>query len=170
MCVIYWYIYINDRKCISYITNTKHHGKKFVFQIDDLNIKICKIFLIVIPFINYWFKKDEIPQMSFGSAGCYYMKKTFLEKNLIYDYCMKKFFSFLIVNNDFYLPTITRLDAEDKQITQDYYNHSYDYYEYYFNERLCNVKFYNVLSALSEELGTETKHYIQYEISLERYL
>jgi hypothetical protein len=32
------------------------------------------------------------------------------------------------------------------------------------------VKFYNVLSALSEELGTETKHYIQYEISLEIFV
>ena len=169
-CVLYSGIYINDRKCISYITNTKHHGEKFVFQIDDLNIKICKIFLIVFPFINCWFKEDETPQMRFGSAGWYYMKETFLEKNLIYDYCMKKFFSFLIVKNDFYLPTIARLDVEDKQIIEDYYNHVNDYHEYYFNERLRNVKFYNVLSALSEELGTETKHYIQYEISLEIFV
>ena len=168
-CVLYAGIYINDRKCISYITNTKH-GEKFVFQIDDLNIKICKIFLIVFPFINCWFKEDETPQMRFGSAGWYYMKETFLEKNLIYDYCMKKFFSFLIVKDDFYSTSIKRIDAEDKQIIEDFHAHPHDYHEHFFNERLRNMKFYNVLSALSEELGTETKHYIQYEISLEIFV
>ena len=145
--VLYSAVYENDKKSIEYIVG-KESKNNYSFLINDFNSKLCKIFLIVFP---------------------YFEREADIKKTIVFDYCVKKFFDLFIVRDDFYSYSLKRFYDEDSRLIKAFNLHPHDFHEYFISDILENKKLFEVISTLSDELGIQTRNYVEYEMDFEIY-
>ena len=144
--VIYTTIYSNDLVCFDYINGTKNK-KGFMFTIKEESVKLCKIFLYII--------KD-------------FDRKEDLNRTIIFDYYVRKYFEMMMHKEDFYINTIRNLTEEEIGIIKRFTNTNAPNY-FISVKNSFDHDFFDAVSNFTIDLNTYNRQYFSYEIPHDIY-
>jgi len=149
--IVYSAIYRNDEIIIDKFILKKKNKDEFFFKKNDINLRLIKIFLIVLP---------------------YYNKRNNYKNCLIFDFCVKTLIEFSLNQSDIYISSLKLTQYIGTKNITKYYSYKINPELFILDEEKKNKYFlylYNEISNFTKKIGNENRLYFNFEIPFRLY-
>ena len=149
--IVYSAIYRNDEIIIDKFILKKKNNDELFFKRNDVNLRLIKIFLIILP---------------------YYNKRNNYKNCLIFDFCVKLLIEFSLYESDTYISSLKLTEYVGTNNIIKYFSYKINPELFILDEEKKNKYFlflYNEVSTFTKQLGNENRLYFNFEIPFRLY-